>query len=82
MGSFSLVHWMILLVVVVLIFGAGRLPHAMGDLAKGIKAFKAGMRDEEKDAAASVAPSTIAQTPAQPVPGAAETVVGGERKVG
>ncbi|MEQ9125475.1 MAG: twin-arginine translocase TatA/TatE family subunit [Alphaproteobacteria bacterium] len=46
--------WQILLVVgvVILLFGAGRLPRLMGDMAKGIKSFKQGMR-EDVDADAS-----------------------------
>ena len=51
MGSFSLMHWMIVLLIVLLLFGAGKLPRVMGDFAKGIKAFKAGMKDEEDEAA-------------------------------
>lgn len=47
MGSFSLIHWLILLAVILLFFGAGRLPNVMGDFAKGIKAFRAGMRDDD-----------------------------------
>tara|TARA_R110002096_G_scaffold297992_1_gene492474 strand:+ start:1613 stop:1843 length:231 start_codon:yes stop_codon:yes gene_type:complete len=41
--------WQILIVVliVVVLFGAGRIPRLMGDMAKGIKSFKAGMKDEE-----------------------------------
>ena len=50
MGSFSLMHWMIVLLIVLLLFGAGKLPHVMGDFAKGIKAFKAGMKDEDDEA--------------------------------
>jgi sec-independent protein translocase protein TatA len=49
MGSFSLFHWVILIAIVLLLFGAGRIPHVMGDFAKGIKAFKKGMRDEDDD---------------------------------
>jgi sec-independent protein translocase protein TatA len=60
MGSFSLVHWIILLAVVLLFFGAGRLPNVMGDFAKGIKAFRAGMRDEDKAVAEQVPPPVIA----------------------
>ena len=43
--------WQILLVVVVviLLFGAGRLPRLMGDMAKGIKSFKQGMKEEISD---------------------------------
>ena len=47
MGGLSLWHWIILLVIVMVLFGAGRIPRVMGDLAKGIKSFKAGMKDEE-----------------------------------
>lgn len=48
MGSFSLMHWLIVLAIVLLLFGAGKLPRVMGDFAKGIKAFKAGMREDEE----------------------------------
>ncbi len=47
MGGMSIWHWVILLVIVMVLFGAGRIPRVMGDLAKGIKSFKAGMKDEE-----------------------------------
>ncbi len=40
MGSFSMMHWVIVLVVVLLVFGAGKLPNVMGDLAKGVRSFK------------------------------------------
>jgi sec-independent protein translocase protein TatA len=52
MGSFSLMHWMIVLLIVLLLFGAGKLPRVMGDFAKGLKAFKAGMKDEDDEAVA------------------------------
>ena len=47
MGSFSLIHWVIIAAVIVLLFGAGRLSNVMGEFAKGIKAFRAGMRDDD-----------------------------------
>ena len=47
MGSFSLMHWMVVLVLVLLLFGAGKLPSVMGALAKGVKSFKSGLKDEE-----------------------------------
>jgi sec-independent protein translocase protein TatA len=59
MGSFSLMHWMLVLLVVLLLFGAGKLPRVMGDFAKGIKAFKAGMKDEDE----AVAPPPPQVTP-------------------
>ena len=49
MGSLSLVHWMIILLVVLLLFGGSRLSGVMGDFAKGIKAFKEGLREDEHD---------------------------------
>ncbi|MBP2229494.1 sec-independent protein translocase protein TatA [Azospirillum agricola] len=48
MGSFSLMHWMVVLVLVLLLFGAGKLPSVMGDLAKGVKSFKSGLKDEDE----------------------------------
>jgi sec-independent protein translocase protein TatA len=57
MGSFSIWHLLIVLVVVVVIFGAGRLPSAMNDLAKGIKAFRSGMKDEPQEAQRSATPA-------------------------
>jgi sec-independent protein translocase protein TatA len=47
MGSFSLMHWMIVLLVVMLLFGGGRISGLMGDVAKGIKNFKKGMDDDD-----------------------------------
>ena len=46
MGTFSLSHWLIVLVVILILFGAGRIPAAMGDLARGIRAFRTGMRED------------------------------------
>ncbi len=48
MGSFSIWHWLIVLVVVLLLFGRGKIPELMGDMAKGIKSFKRGMADDEQ----------------------------------
>ena len=56
MGSFSIWHWLIVLVVVLLIFGRGKIPELMGDMAKGIKSFKKGMADDEEEV---VDPKTV-----------------------
>lgn len=40
MGSFSIWHWMIVLVIVLVLFGRGRVSEIMGDFGKGIKSFK------------------------------------------
>ena len=47
---FGLGHWEILLilVIVLIVFGAGKLPKVAGELAKGIKSFKSGLQDSEK----------------------------------
>ncbi len=47
MGTFSLMHWIVVPAVILIVFGAGKLPNVMGDLAKGIKTFKQGMREDE-----------------------------------
>jgi sec-independent protein translocase protein TatA len=43
----SMIHWAIVALVVFVLFGAGKLPRLMGDVAEGIKAFKKGMKDDE-----------------------------------
>jgi sec-independent protein translocase protein TatA len=50
MGTFSLSHWLVVLAVVLILFGAGRIPNAMGDLARGIRAFRTGMKDDKAGA--------------------------------
>jgi sec-independent protein translocase protein TatA len=47
MGTFSLSHWLVVLVIVLVLFGAGRIPSAMGDVARGIRAFRTGMKDDK-----------------------------------
>jgi sec-independent protein translocase protein TatA len=54
MGSFSIWHWLIVLVVVLLLFGRGKIPELMGDMAKGIKSFKKGMSEEDEADAKTV----------------------------
>jgi sec-independent protein translocase protein TatA len=50
MGSFSWWHWVLLLVVVMVVFGGkGKVSDLMGDVAKGIKSFKKGMADDPTD---------------------------------
>lgn len=50
MGSLSAFHWIIIAVLALLLFGGrGKLSGLMGDAAKGIKAFKEGLKDEATD---------------------------------
>ena len=60
MGEFSIWHWMVVLLVVLLLFGGGKVSGLMGDLAKGIKAFKHNMADEPEAAARSAAAKSSA----------------------
>ena len=48
MGTFSIWHWLIVLVVVLLLFGgSGKISTLMGDLAKGIRSFKKGLTEDD-----------------------------------
>ena len=57
MGSLSIWHWMIVLLVVMVLFGGrGKISSLMGDFAQGIKAFKKGMAEDDKTAEAKPEP--------------------------
>ena len=47
MGAFSIWHWIIVLIIVLLLFGKGKIPSLMADMAKGIKSFKSNMKDDD-----------------------------------
>lgn len=49
MGGLSVWHILLVLVVIMILFGAGKLPKVMGDLGKGIKNFKEGLNTKEDD---------------------------------
>lgn len=66
MGSFSIFHWLIVLAVILILFGAGKLPNVAGDMAKAIKAFRAGLKDEDDKGVA--APPSVAPPAAAPAP--------------
>jgi sec-independent protein translocase protein TatA len=59
MGSLSIWHWVIVIAVILLLFGRGKISELMGDVAQGIKAFKKGMTEDE----------TAKVEPAKPEPG-------------
>jgi sec-independent protein translocase protein TatA len=69
MGSFSIWHWLIVLVIIVLLFGAGKLPKVAGDLAQGIKNFRKGMK-EEPEAEKAASPKDPATIQGQATPSA------------
>lgn len=79
MGGVSIWHWIVVGIVVMLLFGRGKVSELMGDVAKGIKSFKKGMQEEENPPPAQTAttepPKTIDQAAA-----AAAQKVEAERK--
>ena len=77
MGGVSIWHWVVVGVIVMLLFGRGKVSELMGDVAKGIKSFKKGMAEDDppETAAQPADPKVIdnnAQT-ANPAPAKAET---------
>jgi len=78
MGSMSLMHWLVVLAIVLVLFGAGKLPRVMGDFAKGIKAFKSGMKEEDEAAAAT--PPAQVTPPAGAAAASTASVGAGDRQ--
>lgn len=74
MGFGSPLHWIVLVLVVVLLFGGGRISSLMGDVAKGIKSFKKGLADDEDDVPARKPAPPIQQIPVQHVDAAGHAV--------
>jgi sec-independent protein translocase protein TatA len=58
MGSVSIWHWIVVGIVVMLLFGRGKISDLMGDVAKGIKSFKKGMADDEAENKPAAPPAT------------------------
>ena len=77
MGFGSVWHWVIVLLVVLVLFGRGRVSEIMGDFGKGIKSFKQGLNDDDK--APAVPPAPAAQIPAAPaVPPVQQATLNGD----
>jgi sec-independent protein translocase protein TatA len=70
MGSFSVWHWLVVGILVLLLFGKGRFSGMMGDVAEGIKSFKKGMAEDDAKPAPKI---EAAQPAAQPNVVEAET---------
>lgn len=62
MGGLSIWHWLVVIVVVMLFFGKGKISDIMGDVAKGVKSFKKGLADDD-DEVATVKPLESKATP-------------------
>ncbi|GLS45503.1 twin-arginine translocase TatA/TatE family subunit [Methylobacterium brachythecii] len=65
MGSLSIWHWVVVAVIVMMLFGRGKVSELMGDVAKGIKAFKKGMAEEDEAPKPQQPP--VATMPSEPV---------------
>jgi sec-independent protein translocase protein TatA len=63
MGSVSIWHWIVVGIVIMLMFGRGKVSDLMADVAKGIKSFKKGMAEDETAAAAQPASAPVAPAP-------------------
>jgi len=63
MGGFSLWHWLVVGVIILLLFGKGRFSDMMGDVAKGIKSFKKGMSEEDEQATRRIADDKKLEVP-------------------
>ena len=59
MGSFSIWHWLVVLLIVVLVFGTKKLKNIGGDLGGAVKGFKDGMKDGTAPADPAVPPSQV-----------------------
>ncbi|MEB0139733.1 MULTISPECIES: Sec-independent protein translocase subunit TatA [unclassified Undibacterium] len=57
MGSFSGLHWLVVLVIVILVFGTKKLGNIGADLGKAVKGFKDGIKGEEDKSAVPAAPA-------------------------
>ena len=64
MGSFSIWHWLIVLLIVVLVFGTKKLKNVGQDLGGAVKGFKDGMKDGSTGDAPAAPPVQVAATPA------------------
>jgi sec-independent protein translocase protein TatA len=82
MGSFSIWHWLIVLVVVILIFGTKKLKNLGGDLGGAVKGFKDGMKQgtAEPEAATAAPAAKVEGTPTAAAASNAQTTIDVEAK--
>ena len=75
MGSMSIWHWIVVIAVVLLLFGRGKISELMGDVAQGIKSFNKGMAEDEtaKTDTPPADPKTIDHAATPPQAGTAQT---------
>ena len=67
MGGFSAWHWIIVALVILVLFGRGKISETMGDFGKGVRSFRKGLGEEDK-AAPAPPPQIAAPAPASEAP--------------
>lgn len=81
MGTLSIWHWLVVIVVVLLLFGRGKISELMGDMAQGIKAFKKGMADDTAEAKAEAEKAEAVKTLEHEAPDLAQPRAQSEKRV-
>jgi sec-independent protein translocase protein TatA len=88
MGGASIWHWIVVGLIVVLLFGRGKISEMMGDVAKGIKAFKKGMSEDDTASTTTTAATdkpgaeTVRTIDHQPAGATTTTAATTDRRVG
>ena len=59
--SLSIIKLLLIALIIMMLFGAGRLPSVMGDLGKALRSFKQGLKDDEEEAKKEAAPKMVTQ---------------------
>ena len=68
MGSFSIWHWMVVLLIVLVLFGGrGKISALMGDFGKGLRSFKKGLNEADADEAEAAEPKALEAAKPEPV---------------
>ena len=68
MGELSIAHWLIVLLIVIVVFGAGKLKHIGSDLGHAIKNFKKSMHEDDSSGAKNVNASVVEHKPLGKLP--------------
>ncbi|GAA3994460.1 Sec-independent protein translocase subunit TatA [Comamonas faecalis] len=80
MGSFSIWHWLIVLLIVVMVFGTKKLKNIGSDLGGAVKGFKEGMKDGASDEAQAPAAGQVTNNAAASAANADKTTIDVEAK--
>ncbi|MBI4185202.1 MAG: twin-arginine translocase TatA/TatE family subunit [Proteobacteria bacterium] len=73
-------QWVVVLVIVLLLFGRGKIPGLMGDMAKGLRAFKKGLKEDDEEATAKAPPKALKSETPPPADASFEASLKGHEK--